>query len=217
MAAHEWFRATEWDDAVAAEFERRLKLARPAQHAEYLRIQASQLIASPDASTRQAGRVMLERVIREFPYHYEAKFACEQLGTSFAEEGWLPEAEKAYRHTIVMCKQSSIGYSGGSGVPELFLAEVLLRIGDRAVDAWELLEDVAPRVEAQNLLRGTVFRHRLASARAARDLGLPVAADFARQAIDVAEESEPSLPRHPTLGRVDASTEDLAELRAICG
>lgn len=217
MAAHEWFRASEWDDAVAVEFERRLKLARPAQHPEYLRIQATHLVSSADPSTRQAGRAMLERVIREFPYNYEAKFACEQLGTSFAEEGWLPEAERAYRHTIVMCKQSSIGYSGGSGVPELFLAEVLLRMGDRAVDAWELLENVAPRVEAQKLIRGTAYRHLLASARAADELGLAGAPDLARNALAVAEETEPSIPRHPTLGRVAASEDELAELRAICG
>lgn len=206
-----------WDDAVSADFELRLKRARPAKHAEYLRIQATHLVDSPDPSTRGAGRAMLERVIRDYPYNFEAKFACEQLGTSLAGEGRLTEAEKAYRHTILMCKQSSIGYSGGSGVPELYLAEVLLQLGGRAVDAWELLDEVATRVEAQNLIRGTVYRHLLASARAAHELGLPAAADFAIQALDVADETEPSIPRHPELGRVEASNEERAELRNICG
>ena len=217
MAAHEWFRASAWDDVVAAEFELRLKRARPAQHPEFLRLQATELIASEDASTREAGRAMLERIIREFPYNYESKFACEQLGTSLAGEGRLAESEKAYRHTIMMCKQSSIGYSGGSGVPELFLAEVLLRMGGRTVDAWELLDEVSPRVEQQSLIRGTVYRHLLASARAASELALPTASDFARSALAVADESEPSLPRHPELGRVNATDDERAELARIGG
>lgn len=217
MVAQEWFRASVWDETVAAEFELRLARARASRRPEYLRLQATQLIAATDASTRAAGRLMLERVVREFPYNFEAKFACEQLGGSLAAEGWFAEAEKAYRRTIMMCKQSPIGYSGGSGVPELFLAEVLLRLGDRAVDAWELLEEVSPRVESQKLIRGTVYRHLLASARAANELGLPSAVDLARQALAVADESEPAIPRHPELGRVNASDEEREELAKLVG
>ena len=215
MAGHDWFRTSAWNDENAAGFEERLKRVRPANRAEYVRIQGHHLVSSTDPSIREAGRLMLERVIREYPYNFEAKFACEQLAANLAAEGRLEESEMAYRRTIVMCKQSPIGYSGGSGVPELFLAEVLLRMDGRAVDAWELLEDVESRVAAQNLIRDTVYRHLLASARAARELGLPSAPDFAVRALAVADESEPAIPRHPNIGRPDPSDAERKELGDI--
>lgn len=216
MAQQDWFRVSTWNADNVAEFETRLKQVRPAKHPEYLRLQGVALIESGDPSTREAGRAMLERVIREFPYNFESKFACEQLAASLAAENRLAESEMAYRRTIVMCKQSPIGYSGGSGVPELFLAEVLLRMGGRAVDAWELLDEVSPRVDAQKLIRETVYRHLLASARACRELGLDSAADFAARALAVADESEPAIPRHPEIGRPRPSEAERTELRGIC-
>lgn len=215
MRASGWFHSPIWNDSVAAQFEARLLALRPAERPGCLRLQGVQLTRSDDADTREHGRRLFERVIREYPYNFEAKWACEQLGTSHQQEGRLDEAEAAFRHCITMCKQSPIGYAGGSGVPELSLAEVLLVAGGRADEAWELLEAVGPRVEAQKRIRSTVFRHLSALARAAAELGLPAAADLAAGALDVAVESEPALPRHPTLGRPTPAEAELKELRTI--
>jgi len=215
MTEDEHSRSPRWDDDAAAEFESRLRALRPADRPELLRAHGNYLLTSSEPEIREFGRGLLERTVREYPYNFESRWACEQLAMSYASEGRLAESERAFRHHILMCKQSSIGYSGGSGVPELHLAEVLLRMGGRAVDAWELLEEVTPRVSAQNLTRATVYRHLLASARAARELGLPSAAEFAAQALEVAEESEPALPLHPHIGRPQATDEERAELRSI--
>lgn len=131
----------------------------------------------------------------------------------------LGEAEHALRETLRMCANSSIGRSGTSGTAELRLAEVLLAGGDagRAEEAAGLLEAVRPHARAQWFLRDLVFRYLLASARAARLRHDPAVRQIARQALAVAAETAPALPRHPSVGRPQASEADIAELeQPIC-
>ena len=97
--ADDWFRSPVWDEQIEAAFERRLRRARPHNRAQYLRIQATHLLSSPDPPVREAGRGLLWRVITEFPDDTEAKTAMEQLGGSLADEGRLGEAEHALRET----------------------------------------------------------------------------------------------------------------------
>jgi len=80
-----------------------------------------------------------------------------------------------------------------------------------------LLEAVRPHVRAQWFLRDLVFRYLLASARAAQLRHNPAVRQIARQALAVAAETAPALPRHPSVGRPQASEADIAELeQPIC-
>jgi hypothetical protein len=212
-----WFRSPAWDAQIAAAFEQRLRRARRYNHAQYIRIQATHLLSSPDPRVREAGRGLLRRVITTFPDGSEARTAMEQLGGSLADEGRLGEAEQALRETLRMCAQSPAGRSGTSGIAELRLAEVILAGDDagRAGEAASLLEAIRPHVQAQRFLRDVVFRYLLASVRAARlrhDLGVR---ELARAALAVAAETAPALPRHPGVGRPRASDADIAELKQL--
>jgi hypothetical protein len=212
-----WFRSPAWDAQIAAAFEQRLRRARRYNHAQYIRIQATHLLSSPDPQVRQAGRGLLRRLVTRFPDELNAKMAMEQLGGSLAEDGRLAEAERALRETLRMCAQSPAGRSGTSGVAELRLAEVILAGGDagRAGEAADLLEAARPQVGEQRLFRNVVFRFLLASARAARLRSDPAAPELARAALAVAAETAPALPRHPDVGRPEATGAEIAELEQL--
>jgi hypothetical protein len=216
-AGDDWFRSAIWDGQIEAAFEQRLARARPHNRAQYIRIQATHLLSSPDPQVRETGRGLLQRVITGFPDGLEALAAMEQLGGSLAGEGRLAGAEQALRATMRMCAQSPTGRSGTSGVAELVLAEVIVAGGGagRAPEAAGLLDAVRPHAEAQWFFRNVVFRHLLASARAARLQQDPTAHCFAHQALAVAAETTPALPRHPSVGRPGAFDTDITELEQL--
>jgi hypothetical protein len=55
-ARDDWFRSPVWDGQIEAAFEQRLRRARPYHQPQYLRIQATHLLSSPDPRVREAGR-----------------------------------------------------------------------------------------------------------------------------------------------------------------
>lgn len=63
----EWYRSSTWDSEIEANFEARLRRARPDGRAQYIGIQAVHLLDSPDPSVREMGRGLLRRVIEEYP------------------------------------------------------------------------------------------------------------------------------------------------------
>jgi hypothetical protein len=217
VSERDWFRSSGWDPSTAAAFEQRLRRARPYNRAQYIRIQATHLLPSMDAATRESGRGLLRRVIDEYPDHIEAKSAWEQLGDSLAREGKLDEAEHALNETIRLCYASRIGRSGTTGTTELRLAEVILAGGDqhRIDEVARLLEAAQPEVQSQWFLRDVAYRYLLARARTAHAHHDPTARGLARQALATASENTPALPRHPTVGRPSATDQELTELRAI--
>jgi hypothetical protein len=218
-ANRDWFRSPTWNAEIETNFDARLARARPAGRAQYLRVQATHLLASPDKDTREAGRQLLRRVLSEYPDSFEAKFASEQLGDSLANDGQLGAAEQALRETLRLCAASPIGRSGTSGTPELRLAEVILAGADhrRLDEAAALLAVAEPDVRQQAIMRNVVFRFLLASARVAHLRRDPAAIDIAREALAVAAETSPSIPRHSDVGRPSATAAQLAELERIVG
>jgi hypothetical protein len=161
-------------------------------------------LESPDALTREIGRALLRRVIEDYPDDdLETKCAWEQLGDSLAREGRLNDAENALRETLRRIQASATGVSGTSGTTELRLAEVLISRGDTAsIDqAGKLLTIVESAVRTQAFLRDVLYRYFLACARVAHAQRAPeAAAELARAALQVADDTSTPLPRHPTVG-----------------
>jgi hypothetical protein len=214
---HDWYRSLAWDAQIEAGFEERLRRARPASRSQYIRIQATHLLESPDLGVRETGRGLLQRVIAEYPDDIQAKTAMEQLGSSLADDARLGAAEQTLRETLRMCAGSPTGRSGTTGTTELRLAEVILAAGDaaRIPEAAELLGAAQPQVVRLRSFRNIVFRHLLASARVAWLRHDPVARKLARDALAVAAETTPSFPRHPGAGRPSASEDEIGELEKI--
>ena len=85
VARDEWFRSPAWDEQIEAAFEQRLGRARPYNQPQYIRIQATHLLCSPDPRVREAGRGLLQRVITTFPDGSEARAAIRSSGWPSAE------------------------------------------------------------------------------------------------------------------------------------
>jgi Flp pilus assembly protein TadD len=115
-------------------FESRLKRARAGNRLQYIRVQATHL--NSNRGCQGIAREFLERVIRDYPDDFQAKFAWEQLGASYAFEGRPDDADRAFREALRLCDESPIGNSGTSNTIELQLAEVLTHSqGSGAVSA----------------------------------------------------------------------------------
>ena len=216
----DWYRSSTWSPEIAEVFEARLKRARAWNRAQYLRIQGVHLAAQNDKALRGVGRELLQRVVDDYGENdrIEALTALENLGDSLAAEGANGQAEGAYREVLARMVSSSTGRSGTSHTTELSLAELLLARGDRASleEADDLLDRGEEQVRQSAMFRNLVLQYFVIRARvAARRGDRADAADYARQALSIADETEPAMPRHPTLGRPEVPPELRSELSAL--
>lgn len=201
----EWYRSSRWSDGVAAEFERRLRQARAYNRAQYVRIQGTHLLQQDDAGTRAVGRALMRRVIDEYgPTDPDAWFAAHQLAESLRVDDSAAVAESALRDALAMAVPT------GRETPPttaLSLAEMLCERGDEDAleEATVLLDSVHEGIVEMALFRDLVLRYLVVRAHVAHRRGEPEAATYARDALRVADETVPSLPRHPDLGRPFAS------------
>lgn len=214
----EWFRSSRWTPAIAEAFETRLQRARPDNRQQYVRIQATHLVAQDESAVREAGRVLLRRIAYgDGPYDFESLTALEQLGSSLLADGKLDEAESVLREVLLRIETLPSGRSGTSHTTELTLAELALERGgpDALAEADRLLDIAEPHVQQSAMFRNLVLRFLVCRARVAAALGRPEAGGYARQALEIASETTPSLPRHPDLGRPVASAKLRRELARI--
>ena len=214
----DWFRSSSWDPEIAAAFEARLKRSRTAFHrAQYLRIQASHLVSQDDPALRETGRQLLRRVVDEYgaTEEFEALRAREQLGFSLAAENRDEEAEELLRGVMKDVTTRSAQRSGTTHLTELALAELLLRRATPAdlEEAWHLLEVASTQVPT--FLRDQVLRLLVCRSRVAAAMGRSDAAEFAAAALEVANETQPALSRHPDIGRPHASAGLREELKNV--
>lgn len=216
----DWFRSSTWSPEIAEAFEARLKRARAWNRAQYLRVQGVHLAAQNDKALRGIGRDLFRRVVDDYGdnHPFEALTALENLGDSLAAEGADGPAESAYREVLTRVAASPTGRSGTSHTTELSLAELLLARGDNASleEADGLLDIAEEQVRRSAMFRNLVLRYLVVRARVAARRGNQAGAiAYAREALSVADETEPAMPKHPTLGRPDVPPELRAELRAL--
>ena len=216
----EWFRSSTWDESVATAFELKLRRARSASRAQYLRIQGEHLAAQAEPATRESGRLLFQRVVDEYgdSDRLQATWAAESLAQAYAADGYLGEAESATRDLLQRRDADPAAWRGGRTDLDLAMAEMLLLRGtpeslDEA-DYW--LDRSEESVVRSAIFRNLVLRHFTARARVASARGdVRRARRYADAALGVAIETDPSIPRHPNVGRPNATSEQLDELRAI--
>ncbi|MDQ7877433.1 hypothetical protein Q9R08_05525 [Microbacterium sp. QXD-8] len=216
----DWFRSSTWDESVEFAFESKLRRARSTSRAQYLRIQGVHLIAQDDTATRGAGRALLQRVIDEYGEadRLQATWAAENLAEALALEGDFESAESATRELVRRRDADPESWRGARTDLDLTMAEMLLlrRTPAALEEADRWLDRSEQSVEQAAIFRNLVLRHLVARARVAIARGdAPRARGYADAALRVAAETEPSIARHPDLGRPNATTELLDELRTI--
>jgi hypothetical protein len=212
VAEPDWYRAPTWAAAAGDTFEQRLRLARPYNRPQYLRIQAVTLLESGDPHDRQAAIALLHRLLDQYPEHFEVPFAHELLAQAYRAEGDLALAEHHLRHCMATWPPSR---SGTTGLADLTLAELLVEGGDPAGfrEAAALLD--ASELASHLVFHAQVFRYYLVRARLADRVGDPRRRAYAQHALQVAAITTPQFPRHPDVGLVHTSAAVLAELREI--
>lgn len=218
----DWYRSTEWNDTIAATFEVELARSRSSRR-EYLRIQGATLAhrADTDEATREAGRTLLRRYMAECAEAGQSPALVngggEALATSLALSGRLHEAVDEYRHVLRRVAEGGSD-SFTTGMTEVLLAEVLIRLGDDAslAEADVLLTGFEPEMRRTAFFRDRVVRCLTARARvASREGRAEDAADHARRALAVLAVEEAPLPRHPGVGVPADDPERDAELHAF--
>jgi len=206
--SHEWFRSPDWDSQAEADFEAKLRRSRAYKRPQYLRIKA---IALLDAGRKDVARQLLQRVIAEYPEALDFGSALELIGDIERAQGAQDAAEAHYRRLLL--ERPSLNAT--SGMVEVSLAEVLIergRVEDRE-EALRLLDSCLKH--RRPVFNSQLFRWHVTLARLAHDMGdLSTQRTAATSALRLADPG-PQLPRHPTVGRVNADADLIRWLRSL--
>jgi hypothetical protein len=217
MGREDWYRRTSWAEAERGFFEEKLRRARRASRAGYLRVQGTLLTESSDESVRAAGRELLFRAIEDHADDnpLEGNWARANLARALAREGLLEDAERWYRECAH--HQEAGGYGLNTDC-HLGLAEVLLRRAsadatavEQAAAALDMASELNPPLFHADAWRFSAALARLAAARGDAER----AREWATRALEVADIDEPQVPRHPNVGLARPHAEDLAEMRRL--
>jgi tetratricopeptide (TPR) repeat protein len=203
-----WAHNEEFDCDAMAEFEERLGRARAANRPGYLRVRAATLLGLAHPTATAVAVQLLRRVVDDHDDFIEVPWSHELLGNAYLNSGDLAAAERHLRLAISSADERRNGLS----LPELTLAEVLLEKGE--VDAAQAVLDEVRKMPQGMVWNSQLFRFAVASAHCV-DLSGSDASSWAQEALDLAGNEEPQLPRHPTIGLVEAETGTLAEMRQL--
>jgi hypothetical protein len=204
-----WAHDPRYDADALEQFEERLRRARTGSRPGYLRVKGATLLKHDDLAATLTAVRLLHRAA-ESNHFLEAPWAHQLLGDAYQKIGDLDGAERHYR----LCMATADEHGNGTSVPELFLAEVLLQRNGpgRLAEAERLLS--SPELTRSLLWNSHIFRYYVAQARLAlRQDGDP--RGWAAMALELAQDRRPQLPRHPTVGLVDADPNLMAELRVL--
>ena len=197
-----------------ADFEARLARARAHNQPQYLRIKGSALIQADDPAAQAVGLDLLQRVLAEDTDSViDIPIAHDVLGDYYRRRGELDRAIDEYEAAIATATRGEVR-SGGTGIEELDIAEVLIQRG--APGDYEAAERLlrSDQLVSQRHFNRTIFRIHVARARLDAKLGRDPR-DAANRALATASIADPQLPRHPDVGLVDADDETLSEMRVL--
>lgn len=209
----EWFRSANWDGAAQAEFETRLARSRPHNRDQYRRIKAIALLGSGDSVREEAGAGLLhENLVLPDLLDHERVLALVLLAEYDQLRGRLAEAESSLRQALAIAGPDG---SGTSGEEEIALAEILVAKGEEASleEAKRLLDR---RASEQPLFVRSRYRLAVASAHVCLALRQRAdAAQWAAVALGLAATRDSGLTRHPGLGLVTSTEQELRWLRDV--
>ncbi|MFA6571890.1 MAG: signal peptidase I [Bacteroidota bacterium] len=215
---NDWYRLPAWSKKDQELFENKLNTTRSRlQKAHSLRIKALVLLDSNDPTSHDAGRVLLKRIISDYPDQKgEVVYAYEGIGVSLQKDGNYKEAEEFYRKCISFYKEK-LGNTGWTINSHLYLAEVIVQTEqkDNYTEAEHLLDEWKKR--HQSMFNSEIYRYCVLRARLATKLNKKTdAITYARNALSAAEAGKhPQFSRHPTEGVVREDSKTLDEMRQI--
>jgi hypothetical protein len=205
MARDDWFRNHAWSSAIADAFFARLSRSKDAgKRAQYLRIQAVELMSSHKESLVKVALQLLEQHLQEFTDPYERTQAHAQAAGCYA---FLNDPEQAFRHFRASLEVNKQAPHIDCGVAVEFPWLIAtLRRSDLYDEALALLPEEAGPFP--------VTRFKVAATRAviADSRGSDrEAVTNAHEALEAASATESSLRHHQALGLVGTSYQDMVQ------
>jgi hypothetical protein len=207
----EWYRTPDYDQAAKAEFARRYNRARHPSRIQYKVIKAIHLLETGEPGANQwAEELLTEVTVDHDAYRHDKGGAFESLAGLYRRSGQWKFAVQALEQCINITSPSM---SGTSGLPDLTLAETLLDNDPGSLPAVvDLLN--SPSLISRVKFNSDLFRYHVVAARTCQRLGQDPRPP-ARRALDLLENDQPQLPRHPTVGRIHASEQTVRELHEL--
>jgi hypothetical protein len=216
MANDNWYRHTVWNEEIERDFEARLKRSRGSfNKAQYMRIQASYLLNSPDKKNQLVGVSLMERLIKNFPTEeLSIIFGYEQLGDFYLKQNNYDKAEQFFR-LVADHYQDKKTRSGTSAIADLKLAKTILR--SNQVDKFdEVYQLVSNYPTSELIFNNDKFYYAELRAQLCDTMNKKEEAkEFARIAIELSKIVKPQLKRHKTVGLAKASEKQLRTLEQI--
>ena len=205
MAQDDWFRNHAWSPAIAKAFFARLARSKDAgKRAQYLRIQAVELISTHKKTLVKVALQLLEKHVQEFTDPYERTQAHAQAAECYA---LLDNPEQAFQHFRESLEANRLAPHIDCGVTVEFPWLIAnLRRSDLYDEALGLLPEEAGPFP--------VARFKIAATRAviADDRGAgPEAVKNAYEALEAASATESGLRYHQALGLVGANYKDMVK------
>ena len=216
METEDWYRNTTWDKTIEEDFEARLKRSRGAFHkAQYLRIQASYLLGSPDKNNQLVGLRLMERLIKAFPTEqFSTISGHEQIGDYFFEHGDFDIAEQQFRIVTDYYKNKK-SRSGTSGIADLKLVDSIMTSNqvNKLEEAYKICREYPVNESTMN--SDKFYYASLAAILCDKMNKKEEAKEYAILALNLSKIIEPQFSRHKTIGLVKATDKQLRILEQI--
>ena len=218
MSKEDWYRNTNWNDQIEAEFEARLKRSRGNYNkAQYLRIQASYLLGSDIKSLQEKGIEYMLRVIRDYPEeHSSTIFGNEQLGDFYLKKKSFDKAEKHFRKVTDYYYAET--RSGTSGLADLKLCETILNSEqvEKFEDAYQMATKKFKATGGSLMMNSDKYYYADLMANLCYKMKRKdEATEFAQSAMELSKITEPQFNRHKTVGKVNVVKEKIDRLKRI--
>ena len=216
MANDDWYRNTNWNKEIAADFEARLKRSRGAfNKAQYLRIQASYLLDSLSKEYQLIGVNLMERLIKDFPTEeFSVISGQEELGDFYLKQNDYENAEQFFR-IVTNYYQDTNSRGGTSAMADLKLAETILKSNkkNKFSEAYELVNKypIDELTFNDNKFYYAQLRAQLCDVMNKNE----EAKEFAKTAIELSKIKVAQFSRHKTVGLVKASELQIRTLEEI--
>jgi tetratricopeptide (TPR) repeat protein len=206
MSRDDWFRNTQWNDEIAAQFEAKLRSAR--RKGQYLRIQACTLArCEPDVALELLGRYFAQQDERfdEAQAHVDRATALLSLGRMNDALDSYEDALRTEARIPNMLTQAYI---------ELPYAVSVHGVRDRYDRALEILQNHRRRLTFPvDHFKWNAAQAIIAAATGNRD----TAREFASTALEYAAKDHSGFRHHPDIGLVSEDhAEALRQLRGYC-
>ena len=206
MSRADWFRRTEWNDEVERDFFVRLARSRSQFHrAQYLRIQALELIQAGGSHRLRKALDLLDLLISRHPEPFELPGAHKQRGQALAELGDVDGALAALRDSMKAETQRPSRVAAHLDFGMLVVATKREELYAEALRALEEFggHELMPymKYEAGVIRAIALNKARLHDA----------ARDQARRALEEAAKTHSGFRYHPTVGLVRIKDRELHE------